>query len=132
MGINKITRQLAAWIACFAILLAGLAPSIFQTVSATSNSPISLMEICSAAGTKFIKVTSGFPSAPSSPIKKNVHSGHCAFCSTDTGSFGLLPATTFIFPLVNGVNLFPSLFYQSPRPLFMWTMAQSRAPPFAS
>jgi hypothetical protein len=30
------------------------------------------------------------------------------------------------------IPAFPALFYQSPRPLFLWAAAQSRAPPAAS
>ncbi len=90
------------------------------------------MEICSTTGTKLIKVTGNQPSNHSLPTKKTLHLESCAFCSTHAGSFGLLPTTVFVLPLDKGLDLFPTLFYQSPRPLFMWTIAQSRAPPFAS
>ncbi len=132
MRMNKITRQFAAWIACFAILLAALAPSISQTLHAAERSNISWMEICSAAGAKLIKVADDSSSHPTSPAKKNIHSENCAFCSTHAGSFALPPTASFVFSIVTVANVFPPLFYQSHRPLFIWTIAQSRAPPLAS
>ncbi len=132
MRMNKITRQFAAWIACFAIVLAALAPSISQTLHAAERSNVSWLEICSAAGAKLIKVADNQSSHPGSPAKKNIHSEHCAFCSTHAGSFALPPTASFVLPVLDGADVFPALFYQSHRPLFVWTVAQSRAPPFTS
>jgi hypothetical protein len=55
---------------------------------------------------------------------------HCAFCSTHAGSVGLPPASPVLPLLVaSGTAIFPALYYQSPSPLFIWSTAQSRAPP---
>jgi hypothetical protein len=133
MGMNKATRQFAAWIACLAILLAALAPSISHALAAAKGSDFSWMEICSTTGAKFVKVTdSQNPVKSSTPAEKAMHSEHCPFCLTHAGSFGLPPTAAFAFPVVSVPPAFPSLFYQSPRPLFIWAAAQSRAPPVAS
>ncbi|MEG1323955.1 MAG: DUF2946 domain-containing protein, partial [Janthinobacterium sp.] len=50
------TRRFAAWIACFAILLAALAPSISQAVAnAKQESGSGWAEICSVAGIRFVQ-----------------------------------------------------------------------------
>jgi hypothetical protein len=61
-----------------------------------------------------------------------MHGEHCPFCVTHTGSIGLPPVSGFELPVVSASPVFPSLFYQSPRPLFIWAAAQSRGPPTAS
>jgi hypothetical protein len=137
MGMNKAARRFTAWIACLAILLASLAPSISYALAASTSSTISEFEICSVAGLKSIKVTgkasdSRAPAKPSAPAGTATHSEHCPFCFTHAGSFGLLPTAAFSIPVASRSVLPPALFYQAPRPLFIWAAAQSRAPPIAS
>jgi hypothetical protein len=137
MGMNKAARRFTAWIACFAILLASLAPSISYAVAASANPNLSEFEICSIAGLKLIKVAdkvtdSRAPTKPSAPAGTATHSEHCPFCFTHAGSFGLLPTAVFSLPVASKSPLPPALLYQAPRPLFMWTAAQSRAPPAIS
>jgi len=133
MGLDKTTRQFAAWIACFAILLASLAPSISHALAAAKSTGVSWMEICSATGAKFVQVADDHnPTKSSAPAQKAMQSEHCPFCFTHAGSFGLPPTVVSAFPVASGSPVLPSLFYQSPRPLFIWAAAQSRAPPFAS
>jgi hypothetical protein len=124
---NQITRRLAAWIACFAILFAALAPSISHAVSASRSQ--SWAEICSVDGARFVKVSDGQDgtSAPSS--KTSLHLEHCPFCATHAASFALPPAAGMTIPLIDMPDTYPPLFFQSPHPLPIWTTAQSRAPP---
>ncbi|MBW3511225.1 DUF2946 domain-containing protein [Janthinobacterium sp. NKUCC06_STL] len=126
------TRRFAAWIACFAILLAALAPSISQAVaSAKQESGSGWAEICSVAGIRFVQlVQAGDGAADEKSGDKVMQMQHCAFCSTHAGSVGL-PPTSPVLPLLvaSGTAIFPSLYYQSPAPLFIWSTAQSRAPP---
>ena len=132
MGMTLFTRRFAAWIACFAILLAALAPSISQAVaSAKQESGSGWAEICSVAGVRFVQlVQAGDGAADEKSGDKVMQMEHCAFCSTHAGSVGL-PPTSPVLPLLvaSGTAIFPSLYYQSPAPLFIWSTAQSRAPP---
>jgi type II secretory pathway pseudopilin PulG len=129
MGMTLFTRRFAAWIACFAILLAVLAPSISQAVAnAKQESSSGWAEICSVAGIRFVQVDAGAVDEKSAG--KAMQMEHCAFCSTHAGSVGLPPASP-VMPLLvaSGTAIFPALYYQSPAPLFIWSTAQSRAPP---
>jgi hypothetical protein len=129
MGMTLFTRRFAAWIACFAILLAALAPSISQAVAnAKQESGSGWAEICSVAGIRFVQVDAGAVDEKSAG--KAMQMEHCAFCSTHAGSVGLPPASPVLPLLVaSGTAIFPALYYQSPAPLFIWSTAQSRAPP---
>ena len=130
MGMTLFTRRFAAWIACFAILLAALAPSISQAVAnAKQESGSGWAEICSVAGIRFVQVD-GAASADGKSAGKAMQMEHCAFCSTHAGSVGLPPASPVLpLPVAMGTAIFPALYYQSPAPLFIWNTAQSRAPP---
>ena len=129
MGMTLFTRRFAAWIACFAILLAALAPSISQAVAnAKQESGSGWAEICSVAGIRFVQVDDGVADEKSGA--KAMQMEHCAFCSTHAGSVGLPPTSPMLpLPVASGTAIFPALYYQSPSPLFIWSTAQSRAPP---
>jgi hypothetical protein len=124
---KTITRRYVAWIACFAMLFAALAPSIAQAMSAARGE--TWAEICSVQGPKFVKTSIDQDSA-ADPVKKPIeHVKHCPFCATHAGSFALLPGPSFTIPMLDAPQSHPFLFFQSPRPLPIWTTAQSRAPP---
>ena len=129
---TSFTRRCAAWIACFAILLAALATSISQAVAnAKQESGSGWAEICSVAGIRFVQVLQADDGAADEKSGgKAMQMEHCAFCSTHAGSVGL-PPTSPVLPLLvaSGTAIFPALYYQSPSPLFIWSTAQSRAPP---
>lgn len=130
MGMTLFTRRFAAWIACFAILLVALAPSISQAVAnAKQESGSGWAEICSVAGIRFVQVDDD-GAADGKSGGKAMQMEHCAFCSTHAGSVGLPPASPVLPLLVaSGTAIFPALYYRSPAPLFIWSAAQSRAPP---
>ena len=131
MGMTLFTRRFAAWIACFAILLAALAPSISQAVAnAKQESGSGWAEICSVAGIRFVQVLQADDGAADEKSGgKAMQMEHCAFCSTHAGSAGLPPSPVLPLPVASGTAIFPALYYQSPSPLFIWSTAQSRAPP---
>lgn len=119
-----VTRRLVAWIACFAMLFGALAPSIAQAMSASRGEVWA--EICSVAGTRFVKIK-GDPAEP-----PTLHLEHCPFCATHADAFALPPGPGFHIALLDLPTSHPPLFYRSPRPLSIWTTAQSRAPPSLS
>ena len=131
MGMTLFTRRLAAWIACFAILLAALAPSISQAVAnAKQQSGSGWAEICSVAGIRFVQVVEDGTTEDGKSAGKAMQMEHCTFCSTHAGSVGLPPTSPALpLPVISGTAIFPALYYQSPAPLFIWSTAQSRAPP---
>lgn len=129
---TKLTRQFTAWIACFAILLAALAPSISHAIAAGKDAGAGWIEVCSATGSKLVQVGGEHNPAPSEPAEEGLHFEHCPFCLTHGGLVGLPPSAGFTLPAVSGTQPLPSLYYQSPRPLFIWAAAQSRAPPAIS
>lgn len=124
---KRITRRVAAWIACIAMLFAALAPSVSQAMSAVPGD--SWTEICSVSGTKFVKVTADKAEVSHHSKSDLHHVEHCPLCVTHAGSFALPPTAGFSIPLIETQETHPSLFFQSPQPLPIWTSAQSRAPP---
>jgi len=129
---TKATHRFASWIACFAILMASLAPSISHAVAAAKNVPNAWMEICTVTGIKMVMLDAEQNSQIPAPVEKAMHLEHCAFCLNHAVSTGMPPSPDFVMPLVAGDHVLPSLFYQSSRPLFAWAVAQPRAPPVFS
>ncbi|WP_394780536.1 DUF2946 domain-containing protein [Undibacterium sp.] len=132
MKMKSIHRSFVALLACFAVLAASLMPSISSAMMRSNADDITWGQICSASPAIAAVVAKADTSSLSKsqlPVKKSMHGEHCLFCFTHAGSFALLPTVNFEFPAVDQVQLFPSLFYQSPNPLFIWASAQSRAPP---
>lgn len=127
MGMKKVTRRFAAWIACFAMLFAALAPSISHALSMSRGETWS--EICSVSGTKLVKVNLDHDLIGDPVTADSIHLEHCPFCATHAGSFALPPNAGFAVPLIETQDTHPFLFLQSPHPLAIWTVAQSRAPP---
>src|SRR5437868_1809738 len=117
-------RRLTVWIACFAILLNALAPSISHAISSLNAASSTLLEICTVDGAKYI-AASGDAAVPQIPAKDPLahHVKHCPFCAAHPVSFALTPPSIMSFALVGGHDYFPPLFYQSPQPLFSWAAA---------
>lgn len=128
MRMTKATHRFATWIACFAILMASLAPSISHAVAAAKNAPNAWMEICTVTGSKMVMVDAENSQTPV-PVEKAMHFEHCPFCLNHAVSAGMPPSPDFVMPVVADDHVLPSLFYQSSRPLFAWAVAQPRAPP---
>jgi hypothetical protein len=124
------TKVLPAWIALLAFLFGVLAPTVSHAIAA-SMPQAQAAEVCTSTG---IKLVAPVLSNKAGPASGAVLKGfmHCDFCATHAGSFALLPQSKLALAVPDGNELFPSLFYQSPTPLFAWTLAKSRAPPAAS
>jgi hypothetical protein len=132
MRMATAKRRITAWIASFAILLAALAPSISQAINAAKGSGANWIEVCTVSGLKLAKITDAQNPASQKPAEDGSHFKHCPFCFTHGGSVGLPPSTDLTLPIASNDLPLPSLFYRSPRPLFIWAAPQSRAPPFRS
>ncbi|MEO7031466.1 MAG: DUF2946 domain-containing protein [Herbaspirillum sp.] len=128
----KISR-LHIWIACFAILLNALAPTISHALNSAQGRSATWVEICSIDGIRFTSLsansTQNQGDAPLAPHAQP--SQHCPFCATHAGS-AALPSTNLMPLLADlGSTPRPSLFYQAPTPLFSWSAANPRAPPLS-
>lgn len=127
MGKMTNRQRLHIWIACFAILLNALVPSISHAVNAFQSRD-ALSDICSAEGARYV--------APDgSPVRKSPldtalhHMAHCPCCVSDASAPPLPPRVASLLPLTRQSHFFPSLSYRSPAPLFAWSQSHPRAPP---
>ncbi|WP_317203379.1 DUF2946 domain-containing protein [Janthinobacterium sp.] len=124
--------RLHIWIACFAILLNGLAPSISHAIAA-ARGDTSAWQICRADGSRYEAPTpalaeSGGPIAPAKQDKMQAGE-HCAYCLPHGASFALPPDAISAFGVFAHQRIVPLLFYRSPQPLTAWSAARPRGPP---
>src|SRR5207244_4467623 len=110
MQMKSTTRQLTLWIACFAILLNALAPSISHALAAVRGDAAT-WEICRADGTaiavpdqaglvvvgKTVSVAKKLFSTDGQSRMGAME--HCAYCLPHAGTFALLP------PVVGGLGI---------------------------
>lgn len=129
MGMNRTINYCAAWLGCFVILLASMAPSISRLLVAYETTTPSLIEICTMDG--MVQINNDTSNRLTSPATDQVlHIEHCPFCLNSPLALGILPASPVqTLPALLGYRLLPRLFYQAPNPLFAWLSAQPRAPP---
>jgi Protein of unknown function (DUF2946) len=154
MGMNRQTRRWAAWIACFAILMASLAPSISHAMAAAGLSGYTILVAPSSSeaaiphdmdlmhdhhashGYGIHHHESLLPDASlATSHSPDSHSGglhfeHCPFCFTHAGSFAIPISDTLIsFAPAACAARMPVHFYQYTTRIFIWESAQPRAPP---
>lgn len=128
MKSSAFRKTSIVWIAFVAILFGPLAPSVSHAIAANNTQTASWLEICSADGMRFIQID-GQLADPSAPSEHGLHMEDCPFCLNHAGAHGLPPSNNYTMPVADRADIQPSLFYQSPHPLFIWSAAQSRAPP---
>lgn len=125
------------WIACCAILLNALAPSMSQAIAAVRGQAVA-WEICRVDGAPGSGASVALSAAPArlgapdgAPAgdDKMKPGEHCAYCLTHAGSFGLPPAMAATVGVFGSHPQHPFLFYRSPRPLTAWSAARPRGPP---
>jgi hypothetical protein len=129
MGMNRTINYCAAWMGCFVILLASMAPSISRVLIAFDTHAPSIIEICTMDG--MVQITDDTAPYPTSAATQQVmHIEHCPFCLNNPLALGLTPAAPVSTqPVLSSYYQFPALFYQASTPLFAWLSAQPRAPP---
>jgi hypothetical protein len=123
MPLLRRHRQLAAWVALVALVLATLAPGISRAMAYSSGDAWALGQVCSAnaeprdAGT-------GAPSREAAHLLE-----HCPFCALHSDAIAPppAPASGIDAPLL--AHALPALFLHAPRPLHAWAAVQARAPP---
>ena len=120
----KINSKLIHWITTLAILMSALAPAISQAVALNDISRSLESEICSVAGVKLIHV--GAINDQSNDHQSSTE--HCPYCVLQANFLPLFN-TNLNFSLGQDQDLFPHIYYQSPKPLPSWLILPSRAPP---
>jgi hypothetical protein len=158
VGMSRYRRRIATWMACFAVLLASLAPAVSHGINAFRLANTNIHEHCGENGetaNQTLEMGSGHTQGLYMQVSEHAdhllqnampddtsHAGHgsegdwhfehCPFCFTHAGSFGLAPVIFFTNQMDMTVALRPALFYRSHQPLFAWISAQPRAPPAIS
>jgi hypothetical protein len=130
MSPSRAQRQLAAWLAMLAILMASLAPSVSHALGLTRGA--SWIEVCSAQGSRWVKGDSSDPrSNESGSVPAAAHLlDHCPCCSVHMPAWGLPPAREVV-PLAPGPeDELPPAFLAARLTPHAWVTAQPRAPPF--
>lgn len=122
--------HLATWVACVAMLMAALAPSITRAIDAGRTTPTLWATICSASGTRLMAIDVG-TSDSGNGQHSNVHAAGCGYCLLATD---LAPP-----PAQANDGRQPTLAGSPPSrpdhpftPRFAWTVAYSRGPPAVS
>jgi hypothetical protein len=126
MSSRRAINRFIAWIACFAILVSGVASGLVH--ASPSPAADALFEICSATGSKWGKADSGASDSKSAPASKGVGK-HCPACSLHHPALGLAHAPTISVVDLPLKDSLPELFLSAPQTLFAWRSAQPRAPP---
>jgi hypothetical protein len=120
---NLIKRRFVHWIAILAILMGSVAPTISQAVSIAEHGKGFTVEICTTSGQKMVqKIDVG------DETNQQSTSESCPYCVMHA-ALALPINTTLEFAVPKALNLYPQLFYQSPKTLFSWVKLPSQAPP---
>jgi hypothetical protein len=120
------------WIACFALLMNALAPSISHAMVAAHAVPAS-WEICRSAGQpEPISLGAGTSLGTTLPQDQVAAMHDCGYCLPHGASFALMPSIITGLGLMGGHALRPFLFYRAPQPLLALSAAPARGPPAAA
>ena len=135
---NRFRRRLHAWFAIAAMLFAAFAPAVSRAM--TSGTDSLLIDVCSAGGVHFVQI----PLAEAGHYLDSMLAGGgesddssvnslyaCPYCSSHNLGVGLPALESTVLLVAQGMRAaVPRLFLAAPRPLFTWSPASPRAPPF--
>lgn len=117
-------RLLWIWIACCAILMNAIAPSVSHALAFAKGQP-SAWDICRGDDAGLAKQRK--PGKPGKPGMVNMTD--CVYCVSHAGSFGLPPGLHAALGMFGAQPSHPFLFYRAPAPLAAWSASQPRGPP---
>jgi len=130
MFTSKARARWVLWMACCAILLAALAPTLSRALTVAQGGAVPSLEICSVAGGMNM-VPLKLSLDDSTPSKNAMQMGDCPCCGMHAAVLALPPVSLAPASGALITGLLPVLFYQSATPLFAWTPLQPRGPPAA-
>ena len=128
MFISKGKASIVLWIACIAIFLATLAPTVSRALTVASGLAVPSLEICSVAGGMTMLPATLSTDTPDTS-KGSMRMGDCPCCSMHADTLSVPPISLVLASGELITGLLPELFYQSATPLFAWTPVQPRGPP---
>lgn len=105
------------------IVMASLAPAISQAVSVAQHGQGVSVEICTTTGMKVTKVI-----VDDEQGQQQSSNESCPYCLVHQ-VYALPLNSQLSFSEPEAYQLYPKLFYQSPKPIFAWVSLPSRAPP---
>jgi len=119
---NFHKSRLVHWIAAITTAMSALAPAMSQAVSLAKHGEGFTMEICLADGNQM---------QISVQVDDQEVANQTQACPDCVAQSSIIPAfnTNLTFEAPNSFALLPKLFYQSPKPLTVWVMPPSAAPP---
>ena len=120
---TSFKRHLSHWIAVFAVVMSSVAPTVSQAVSLAQHGQGISLEVCTTTGVKMTQVIDISDADESAQA-----SVQCPLCVVH-GNYALPLNHELSFAKPVNNNIYPQLFYQSPKPLFAWVALPSRAPP---
>lgn len=133
LALLRHRRRFHAWIACLALFGLVLAPSISHALARIQGQASLLTQICTPQGMKTVSLATtlaGADAAQTAPESDRANPmDHCPLCGLSAAAPVLpSPEVVIALPLAQATAV-PRLFLRAPRPLFVWSAAQPRAPP---
>jgi hypothetical protein len=122
----RARKALTVWIACLALLLGSLVPTLARALH--SDAPGRWADICTTAASPMAGGAAQQRLAGPMASIEHLHE-HCPQCSPHLAAPGLPPPRLDQPALLQLRFSLPRLFLVAPRPLFAWAKAQPRAPP---
>ncbi|MFM2088391.1 MAG: hypothetical protein RLZZ237_3260, partial [Pseudomonadota bacterium] len=89
MFVSKSKAVVVLWIACLAILMAALAPTISRALTVARGDAVPSMEICSVAGGLTMVPLKFSAQAPEGPQKSSMSMGDCPCCSMHVATLAI-------------------------------------------
>lgn len=114
------------YIACFAVLMAALAPAMSQVLDASAAAQDSAARAAHGAGGHAARADAGCHTRAAHPLHN-----HCGYCVMQADLPFMPTLAAALPPPERPASLLPQLFHLAPAPLFIWLAAQPRAPPAA-
>lgn len=122
----RVIRNIRVWVACVAILMGALAPTITHALNSMPGS--AFLEVCTAIGSRLGWAGSGDGGAPASGVPAD-QMQHCPYCVLQAAAPALPPAPLQGLTLLPLAFQLPELFLAAPTTLHAWASIQARAPP---
>ena len=127
---GKRPNRLTAWIACIAILLGALAPTVSFAVSWASGGELRWVEVCTTSGVKLVPVDADRALGEDGSSSDGLFAAErCPLCFIQGGLLALPPSPGMSLPVLSGRDPFSAVHYRAPPPLFLWAASNPRAPP---
>ncbi|MDP3621393.1 MAG: DUF2946 domain-containing protein [Polynucleobacter sp.] len=123
MGLMR--RNWIHWLTAVAVLMGSFAPLISQARSDLNPGSSFAMEVCTPSGATVEQLID------LELLAQHDATLECAYCLAQ-GIYAIAIMVDLRFAKPSSSTLYPSLFYQAPKPFFAWMQLPSRAPPLYS